>query len=194
MALPSDEFYDKLIDDTTVEEHAAREEARFEDDVVHHLLIRHGLHELRRTMLAEHREQYGRPQLTLPAYHAAVTCPVYFRAVKIAGVAEDLRLHRLVEHFDKLKLAGHWQDALSERPAEYEYSGLVFSFPYLKSVKLRDGRGGALVMHNYQGYDGDVAGLRLTTRNVTGEEPLHIETLQRLLSVLEEGGWQSAYL
>ena len=81
MALPSDEFYKKLIEDTTIEEHTAREEARFEDDVVYHLLIRHGLHELRRTMLAEHKELYGRPQLTLAAYHLAVTCPVYFRAV-----------------------------------------------------------------------------------------------------------------
>lgn len=193
MALPSDEFYKKLIEDTTIEEHTAREEARFEDDVVYHLLIRHGLHELRRTMLAEHKELYGRPQLTLAAYHLAVTCPVYFRAVKIAGVAEDLRLHRLFERFEKLKIASHWQDALAERPSEYEYSGLVFSFPYLKSVKLRDGRGGALVLHNYQGYDGDVAGMRLTTREVTGD-PLHIETLQRLLLVLEDGGWQSAYL
>lgn len=194
MALPSDEFYKKMIDDTTIEEHAAREEARFEDDVVYHLLIRHGLHELRRTMLAEHREQYGRSQLTLAAYHAVVPCPVHFRVVKIPGVAEDLRLHRLFENFGKLKLATDWQDALAERPAEYEYSGLVFAFPYLKSGKLRDGRGGALVLHNYQGYDGDVAGLRLTTRAVTGEEPLHIEMLQRLLLVLEDGGWQSAYL
>ena len=63
-----------------------------------------------------------------------------------------------------------------------------------RSGKLRDGRGGALVLHNYQGYDGDGAGLRLTTRAVTGEEPLHIEMLQRLLLVLEDGGWQSAYL
>ena len=99
----------------------------------------------------------------------------------------------MFERFEKLKIASHWQDALAERPSEYEYSGLVFSFPYLKSVKLRDGRGGALVLHNYQGYDGDVAGMRLTTREVTGD-PLHIETLQRLLLVLEDGGWQSAYL
>jgi hypothetical protein len=187
MALPPQ--FGTLFDDTSPEERAAQEEARFEDDVVHYVLTKHNQHELRRQLLAESREAYGRPQLTLAAMRDYLPFPLHLQAEKIPGVAEDLTLYRLYENFTKRKFWKRWQHLLEDRPDGAEATGLVFHFPYLKSTRLREGRGGALVLHDYQGYDVDAPGVRMTYRPPEGVS-LHLETLSRLLAVVVLNGWQ----
>jgi hypothetical protein len=187
MSIPS--YLGPLFDDSTPDDFAAREEARFEDDAVHYLLTQSQQFELKRQMLQESRESYGSPQLSFAALRELLPFPIFLQAEKIPGVAEDMPLYRVFERFVKLKLWRHWQALLEARPEAFEATGLVFHYPYLKASRLRDGRGGALVLHDYQGYDGDAEGVRMTYHPPEGK-PLHLETFARLLTIVTLNGWQ----